>query len=291
MIGFIVNPVSGGGNGMEQWKHIEQECRQRRIPYKVSFTNYEGHGIILAREAAKDPNLDIVIAIGGDGTVNEVANGLYQSTIPLGYIPSGTGNDFARAMEIPTNPIQALSKILEGNKFEMDIVSIRGRKYVNVAGIGFDGQVALTTNQSKYKSWLGKWGYFISVFRVLFTYKPSKVMLTIDDRTIEFDHVWLIAVANIPYYGGGMKICPSAKWNDQQLDLCIVSQMSRFKLLLMFPLVFSGKHMKLKEVKMMSGKNIEIRTTEPLQIHADGELLGQTPVDIQLEPVPLTIIL
>ncbi|MEJ8544993.1 diacylglycerol/lipid kinase family protein [Brevibacillus borstelensis] len=295
MIWFIVNRVAGNGKGCRVWKHVERILLEKQIHYNVVFTEHPRHATQIARELAKQEETSVVIAIGGDGTLHEVANGLAGSEIPLGSIPAGSGNDFARGLRIPKQSRQALEKVLSGQKRKIDIVRIHDEVFINAAGVGFDGQVAKVTNNAKYKKWLNNLGlghlcYVLSFFKVLVRYQPAEVQLVVDEQSHIFSNVWLVAVANIPFYGGGMMICPYAQSDDGLLDVCIVHGISRWKLVTLLPRVFRGTHIYDPAVTTLTGRWMKIVSSKPLTAHGDGEVLGQTPLELTIKQEGLYIV-
>lgn len=285
---FIVNKVSGNGKGYKTWKKIEKILEKKQVNYEVFFSERPKHATEIARNLVQDKRTKIVVAVGGDGTIHDVANGLAGSAVPLGCIPAGSGNDFARGLQISIDYEEALEKILTGEQRKIDIATIGGQCCMTVVGIGFDGQVAKTTNESMYKKWLnwlglGSLTYVFSLVEVMRCYKPVTIMLHIDGKKQEFTNVWLIAVANCPYYGGGMKICPDARCDDGLLDLCIVHDISKWELLRVFPRVYKGKHILHPSVTMLKGKHVEVLPESPLLIHGDGEVIGETPITVSVE--------
>lgn len=295
MITFIVNPVSGNGQGKIVWKRIEQALNDQSIEYTVHFTAGPRHAMELAREAMEQPGLRAVIAVGGDGTVHEVAQPLVGSGIPLGYIPAGSGNDFGRALGIPTDPIQALERIMAFQTGNMDAAVIDDGWFVSCAGVGFDGAVAKRANESRLKKWfnrlgIGKVVYFLSAVRMLFTYKPTDMTLVIDGKRHEFFRVWMVAVTNIPYYGGGLKICPDALMDDGWLDLCLVQNIGRLRFFLSLPKVLSGSHVNIRGVLMLKAREISIESSTPNHVHTDGEVYRNTPVSIQVREAALRVL-
>lgn len=288
MICFIVNGVSGNGRGHRVWKQVERLLLEKQIDYDVKFTERPKHATKIAKELAKQKNVQAVIAIGGDGTVHEVANGLAGSEIPLGFIPAGSGNDFAKGLQIPKHGEQALERALSGQKRKIDIAYINHDIFINVAGIGFDAQVAKVANQTRSKKWLNHFGmgafsYILGFFKVLFRYQPTEVRLMIDEREHTFKDVWMVVVANAPFYGGGMMICPQARFDDGLLHLCIVHEISRWKLLSLFPSVFFGTHIYLNAVVMLTGQRCKVMPAVPLAVHGDGEILGETPLELAIQ--------
>ncbi|GIN99480.1 diacylglycerol kinase family protein [Brevibacillus laterosporus] len=295
MIWFIVNRASGNGKGHKVWKYVERLLIEKNIKYQVAFTERPRHAIEIAKSISKQNGTNVVIAIGGDGTVHEVANGLVGSEIPLGSIPAGSGNDFARGLQVPKQSNKALEKALYGKKRKIDIVSINDEVFINAAGMGFDGQVAKVTNQAKYKKWLnhlglGKFCYVVSFFKVLFLYRATEVSIVIDDKEQTFSDVWLIAVANIPFYGGGMMICPNAKCDDGVFDVCIVHGISRWKLVKLLPRVFRGTHIFNRAITTLTGKQLTIMSTSPMITHGDGEIVGETPIQLTIKKEGLYIV-
>ena len=291
MYHFIVNKVSGNGKGLTIWRNVEKILAVKQLNYRVYFTSYPSH----ATEISKEIKNGVTIVIGGDGTIHEVINGLIRSNIPMGIIPAGSGNDFARALNIPTNAEEAFEWILTGNERTVDIGRIGDKSCATVIGIGFDGKVAQTVNTSKSKMWtkflrLGRVSYILSVFKVLFGYKPADITIKIDDKTEEMTDVWLVAVANFPYYAGGMAICPNAKGNNGYFELCVVHGMSKFQFVRAFPGVFKGKHVSHPSIKMLTGKQIEISSSKAMIVQGDGEIIGQTPIKINIEESALRVI-
>ncbi|WP_026675395.1 diacylglycerol/lipid kinase family protein [Alkalihalobacterium bogoriense] len=291
---FIVNPISGNGRGHIIWKEIETVLQKKNVEYDVIFTRYRGHATdcVIGLDERK---VTAVVAIGGDGTVHDVVNGIRNLPIAFGIIPAGSGNDYARAMGVPKHHLLALDRILSGIKKQMDILFVGEKCCTTVVGIGFDGKVAQLANQSKLKKILnrfnlGKLIYGIIVLQVLFQYRPTSVTMMIDGKSVQFSNVWLIAIANLPYYGGGMNICPEALSDDGYLDVCIVHNISKIKLLQVFPKVFKGKHIHHSAITLMKGKSVTVTSESPVIIHGDGEIIGETPVEVTIQKSMLHIV-
>lgn len=316
MIGFVINPVSGNGRGTKVWQRVEQELTRRGIPHEARFTAGAGDAERLARELALSGRIRTVAAVGGDGTLKEAAAGLMAAgplpsakelhgpTPPegccLGYIPAGSGNDFARSTGIPKDPIAALDLLLaavpEGSPVHLDLLQLGGTIAVSSISFGFDAQVAITTNGASYKRWLnligaGKLAYVFSVIRVLFTYRPQALTLRVDGRESRFERVWLVAVSNLPYYGGGFRINPDAEGTDGLASVCVAFGISRWKLLRLFPLVLSGKHVGQPAVRFFTGKRIELLPERPLAVQADGDPVREERLRVEVIPGPLPAIL
>ncbi|MDQ0217850.1 diacylglycerol kinase family lipid kinase [Peribacillus cavernae] len=292
---FIVNKVSGNGRALKIWSLIEKILQEKNIRYCVHFTQKSNHATQIVQEYINNKETAVIIAVGGDGTVHEAINGLSGSNIPLGIIPAGSGNDFCRALGIPLRFDKALERILKDERKVIDIGRINDKYYATVVGIGFDGQVAHTTNISKYKKLLnlfrlGGISYIVGVFKVLFYYKPTNVDLKVDKKQQKIANVWLIAVANSPSYAGGMLICPNAINTDGLFDICIVQGISRWELLRILPTVFKGKHTSHPSVTILKAREVEILSDSPMIAHGDGEIIGQTPVKISVKPRSLYVL-
>ncbi|OCT15700.1 hypothetical protein A8709_12830 [Paenibacillus pectinilyticus] len=302
MFGIIVNPLSGNGRGSNIWMEIKEYLHTHHIAYLAKITTKAGEAAQHAITLIQEHHVKRILVIGGDGTIHEAAGGIWQLhtegvTCALAVIPAGTGNDFAKAYGIPTQPIKALQIALAATTtVQIDLLhAIHNQVAVNSIGAGFDGMVAKITNEASYKKFLNRFGlgglsYFISILRVFVTYQPSTAWLEVDGTTYELPHMWLAAVANIPFYGGSIQICPTASPHDGLADVVVIQSKGRFRLLPVLFTVYQGKHTKHPAVSFYKGKNISIRTEKPLLVQADGEYAGSTPLHIELIPAALSVI-
>lgn len=287
---FVVNPISGNGRGSEVWQYIQKRLMEERIPYQVVFTKGARQATAMVEEVLSQCRPTAVVAIGGDGTVHEVGNALVHTQIPLGFIPAGTGNDFALAHQIPMDIEWALQRILRCQAQPMDTADLGGKKMIGFMGAGFDGKVAKVINESKRKRWLGRLTYGIEAIRTLRTFQPERVVIKVDDQTIEYDHVWLIAIANIPNYAGGMKICPQAKMDDGLLDICLVRDLKAAEFVRVFPTVYKGRHIHHPSVIFHQGKKIDIFSDSGFVSHVDGEIYPETSWSVRVMPQSLLVL-
>ncbi|MCF6094666.1 diacylglycerol kinase family lipid kinase [Microaerobacter geothermalis] len=293
---FIINPCAGNQRAEKIWSQLSRYLDRREISYHYYMTKYPRHAVQLTQSAIQqEKEIDAIVAIGGDGTVNEVIEGMVTSTIPFGYIPAGSGNDFARYYQIPSHPIEAFEIIMKKKTISIDIGKMTNGYFVSSLGAGFDAQIALKTNRSFYKKWLnllgiGKLSYVITVLKEIFLYVPTSLKIIINEKEFHYSKVWFAAVTNIPYYGGGMKISPNAVPNDGMLEVIIVSQLNRWQLLRFFPQVFKGTHIHLPQVKVLYGSEITVNMEPSTPVHADGEIKGETPIKITLLQQKMNII-
>ncbi|MED5052146.1 lipid kinase [Anoxybacillus sp. UARK-01] len=290
---FVVNKISGNGKGLKVWKKVEKLLQEKQVNYQVRFTERPKHAVEIVKEFSSKA-CNAVVAVGGDGTIHDVANGLIHSNIPLGIIPAGSGNDLARALDIPMDYKRALERILRGKKRKMDVGKIGEEYCMTVTGIGFDGKVAEINNIAKYKDLLnlvrlGDLSYGLSVLHALFQYRPVRIQLKIDGKVQSFSNVWFIAIANTPNYGGGIKICPDACYDDGLFDICIVHSITKWELLRTFPKAYKGKHVSHPSVTMIKGKQVEIIAEPPIIVQSDGEILTKTPVNVTIQKEALLI--
>ncbi|WP_040207589.1 diacylglycerol/lipid kinase family protein [Neobacillus jeddahensis] len=302
---FIVNPKARNGYCMKTWKKIEDHLKGENLTYLAFFTDYPGHAQVLSSQiAAKSQENTLIIAVGGDGTMHEVMNGVvHDKHITLGFIPGGSGNDFSRGYHIPADPVEALSCILRLMKQKASAIDIgkitlqdaSKHYFINNMGAGFDAIISYEVNQSKMKALfnklsLGRLVYVYFLIKKLFTYKTSTIDISIDGKKHIFDKTWFVTVSNQPYYGGGMKIAPAAEPDDGLFDITVVHQLSRLKLLLVFISVFWGKHIHFKEVKSFKGRVVSVHSPTSLHVHADGEQIGYTPLNIDLQAKNLKVL-
>lgn len=286
---FIINPIAGGGKSKRLIPIIEEKMKEYGIKYEMEFTTKPKEAIKIAEEKSKTYNT--IVAVGGDGTVNEVAKGLINSKKgTLGIIPGGTGNDMSKSLGISMDPKEALEVVVKGKKKDIDIGNVNGYHFLNISGFGFDTEVLKRTETIKKKV-KGKLAYILGVLSALIGYKSKEAYFEIDEQIFKRKTV-LLAVGNGNYYGGGMKILPMSKNDDNYFDLCLVKDISNFKILFLFPSIFKGNHIKFKKyVETYKAKNIKVITKEDNIVNLDGELvsLGKE-INFSIEKFKLNVI-
>ena len=268
---FILNPVAGGGKAKALISLIEEKMDKQMKDYEIILTKEPEEAIGLAEEKAED--FEVIVAVGGDGTVNEVSRGLInRGKGVLGIIPGGTGNDMAKSLGIPKDPSEALELICNGNTKLIDIGRANKFNFLNIGSIGFDADVVINNINLKRIIKNG-FSYVISVIYTLIHYKSKKVEIIIDDKTIR-ENILLLAVGNGKYYGGGLPILPNAIVDDGYFDICLVSNINKFKFLLLFPSIFKGNHLKYNNyVKVYRGKDVKVISKDELNLNIDGEII------------------
>ncbi|MET1013448.1 MAG: diacylglycerol kinase family protein [Paenisporosarcina sp.] len=288
---FIINPLAGNGKAERKW-HVFKEGLD--FPYEFFMTKAPKDATAIAKTVSRSNNKQLIIAFGGDGTVHEVIEGLMDSepTI-IGVVGAGSGNDFGRGYVSFRTPSEINAYVSSEHHFQkMDIGLIKTNHepsyFVNNAGLGFDAFVAFKVNKSPFKKWLNQFGlgkltYTYFVIYTLLTFKRFRLSISSNSNQKEFQNVWFATVSNQPYFGGGMKISPSSNPTDGLLELTVVHDLSRMKLLVVFATVFFGKHTKFKEVHQIQASTFSLSTDSSVYRHTDGEFAGLTEAFIQDE--------
>jgi len=295
----IVNPVAGAYSTRRKWPRISKLLGQVGLSFDFQYTEGVGHAIELARAAASD-GYRYVVAVGGDGTVNEVANGILGSTgssnTCLGVVSTGTGSDFARSAGIPRDYTSACSFLTSSRRLLIDVGVVEyqskgqslKRFFVNAAGVGFDAAVVEATERLP-KYFGGTIPYLVGLLRALFGYCNKSVVVHLGDK-VEAKRILSVVVANGCYFGGGMYMAPQAELNDSLLDVMTVGDIGKFELLKALPMVYKGTHVNHPKVRMEKATHITIESSERILVHADGELLGEGPASFWLMPAALSIV-
>ena len=266
---FIINPIAGGGRAKKLTSLIEEKMNENNIGFSIVQTTKPKDAILIVEQSSNHT----IIAVGGDGTVNEVTKGIIKRGYGnLGIIPGGTGNDMCKSLGLSMDPIEAIETVIKGKTKKMDIGMANGKCFLNVASVGFDAEVVRNTDKLKSKV-KGKVAYILGVLITLFKYRMQETELEIDNVSYK-RNMLLLAVGNGQYYGGGMKILPDAKIDDGYLHLCLVKDINNFKLLFLFPSIFKGKHIYLtKYVEIFKAKKVWIKSKGDFYLNVDGDLV------------------
>lgn len=288
---FVVyNPVAGRGLARRRVAAVQEWLEARGATLHVQATNARGDGIRLAAEAARD-GWPVVVAVGGDGTINEVVNGLLRAedegaTLPtFGIVPAGSGNDFVKVLGLYRQPLAHVMNVLwQGQPRLVDVGRANGRYFLNGLGWGFDGFVA----QEVYRvQWLrGFAAYVWAVLKVLPRYPTARLHMMLDDRPPLVREMTMVAVTNGPCYGGGFWICPHAQVDDGWLDVAIADAMRPWELLPLLPRVMRGTHVNHPRVAFDKARQVVLQSERPLPSQVDGELLGTDLRELRVQIFP-----
>ena len=295
----IVNPAAGANSTHRKWPGIRSMLKQAGLSFDYQFTESRGHGIELARAAASD-GYRYLLAVGGDGTIHEVANGILQTEnsreTSMGIICTGTGSDFSRSIGVSHDYGLSCSSLADPRRILIDAGLVKYKKngqslqryFVNYAGIGIDAEVVRATERFP-KFFGGTIPYLTGLLFSFIGYRNKPVILRIGDQTQEKAKVLSVIVANGQYYGGGMHIAPQAKPDDNLFDMVIVGDLGKFDLIKTMPRVYKGTHLTHPKVRLEKDTCITIESSRNFLLHADGELLGEGPVSFSLIPKGLCL--
>ena len=291
----VVNPVSGGGRGLGEFPKISRLLRENGIEHDSAFTEHRYHATELTVEAANRGYRNIIV-VGGDGTLNEVVNGLFiqkqcaPKEILLAVIAVGTGNDWVRTFSIPRNYSAIIRAIKERTSFLQDVAKVtyteskyeQSRYMVNVAGLGFDADVIKIFNHLKLKGYKGKWLYLYSLLKGYFSAKPAGATIEVDGKVIYNKLLFSLAVGVCRYNGGGIQQLPRAVANDGLLDLTIIRPVHWWHVIFRANRLFNGKIYTIGHVEYAQGRVVKITSAPDMSLETDGELQGGTPVTISI---------
>lgn len=267
---FILNPIAGGGKARELEEMIREEMMERGLDYSLKLTQAPNDATRLAEEGVRE-GYDLIVAVGGDGTLNEIAKAILGRDVSLGMLPGGTGNDMARTLDLSLDPKEALDNILDHQKKTIDVGYVNGELFLNIASTGLDS--AVVEGAKKYKEkYQGSTAYSISMLESLFKFRKKPMKIEIDGQLIE-EEIYLVAVGNGKTYGGGFKILPMAKLDDGYFHICVVKKLMKPLLLILFPSILFGKHTIFKRyVSVYKAKEVNIITDAELYLNVDGEI-------------------
>ena len=305
---LIVNPKSAGGSTRDNWSAIASDVRTHFGPFQVAFTKSAGDGTRLAKEAAI-AGREFIIACGGDGTINEVANGIFESgeDVEFGVLPSGTGGDFRRSLGIPQSTREAARAIRNGKSKLIDVGRITfqdhnnetaSRYFLNVSSFGLAASIIERVKSNKALDWLplggvrGRASFALSTLQEVVGLDPVTVRVRIDNGEERSLQTVNFCVANARYFGGGMMIAPDAKLNDGFLDLVNIGDIRTAKVILNAYALYNGTHTNLSEVKSSRVQKIDVSPlgkNDEIHIEVDGELPGKLPAVYEIIPNALRV--
>lgn len=292
MITFIVNEASGRGRGGKIWRALRREMLEQELPFRAWCTRSPGEATALAQLACQDAQeLQKLVVVGGDGTVNEVLNGISDfAQIALGVVPIGSGNDFVRGLGLPRDPRAALERVFAASgdaRIDLGQVCVDGqapRCFGISAGIGMDAWVCAQVDASRAKAGLNRFGlgslsYGLMTLSAAWNLETARgsVQLTTPQGVLTRDLRALIFLAcmNFPWEGGGVPIAPGADAADGCFSVCLADDLSRAQVFRKLPLLALGRHTHTEGVSLVSATRVEVQLDTPLFVHADGEVPGR----------------
>jgi diacylglycerol kinase (ATP) len=283
---FIINPISGGKGKLHIPALIDRYLDKEKFSPNFSFTEYIGHAAELAEEAVAK-NFDIIVASGGDGTINEVASKVLLHKKILGVLPLGSGNGLARFLNIPQNLRSAIQILNKLKTDKIDSATFNDKRFFNLAGMGFDAHLSSVFSTDKKR---GLMGYVKLGLKEVFSYKPQQYIINIDGTEFK-RNAFAISIANSSQYGNNVYISPAASVKDGLLDVCIIKPFPIFKLPVLGYVMFKGKAETSDMIEIIRGKHIKIQREADGAVHVDGEPLQMpSTIDVAVDPLSLEVI-
>ena len=281
----LVNPSAGGGRVQRLLPRLERALREHSLTYRLVRTTSFDHGRTEAREAAAAGEIPVVM--GGDGLIGQIGGELAGGQVPLGVIPAGRGNDFARVTGIPTEIEAAAALLAAGTTRTVDVGEVNGRRFLCIASCGIDSESNRIANQARFVK--GNLVYLYAALRALASWKPARFELVVDGRPEELTG-YSVAAANSKAYGGGMFLAPDAELDDGKLDVVSVGEVGKLRCLANLPKVFKGTHVDNDEVTVRRAEEVEIRADRPFAVYADGDHIADLPATVRVLPRALDVI-
>ncbi len=283
----IVNPVAGNGAGDRVAMRLAAECDRAGLSIEIVRTPGPGEAARLARQAA-DEGYPTVIAVGGDGTANEVANGLIGTRTALGLFPVGSGNDFARALGYPRRRRQVVTFLAAARRRLIDVGEANGRVFVNAAGVGIDGHVAerIVASERIVGATLG---YFVGSLVSIVEYSPQPMRIRIDGQPREGKHLVVVA-ANGTHFGNGMHVAPKAQTDDGLLDVVVAGDLGKWASLVALAKLYRGTHVDGRTILAFQARALDVELDRVLPMELDGEPSRADRLAVRVRPRALTVL-
>ncbi|MFT5832924.1 MAG: diacylglycerol kinase (ATP) [Cognaticolwellia sp.] len=286
-IRFIINPHSGVQEKHQIESSIKNLLNYEKYDYEIEFTKYAGHAIGLAKDGVAK-GFDIIVAVGGDGSVNEVAAGLIGTEVIMGILPLGSGNGFAGHLGLGRKLKYALKVINDGNSALIDTCLVNDEPFVNLVGFGFDGLVAKALKGSKVRGLLG---YIMGILQYVFRYKASDFSIQIDNEPVINRRCYMLNVVNGTTYGYNFHFHSKAKLNDGIIHVLIIKDVARWRYFGLLYLSLRGKLHESKIVELYDARQVQVIPKEAILMEIDGESIGcKSPYNINIVPKSLKVI-
>jgi YegS/Rv2252/BmrU family lipid kinase len=285
-VALIVNPTAGAGRAGKRLPAVEAELRAQGIDFERDETTSLEHALELARAASEAGRA--VFSLGGDGLVGAVAGALADTGTPLGVLPGGRGNDFARVLKIPLDPVAACAVIAGNFVRELDLGAIDSRTFISIASCGFDSDANRIANETRLVR--GNLVYAYGALRALAGWRPAQFEISVDGRDARTMRGYTVAVANSGAYGGGMLLAPSASLEDGALDVVTVEHVPKLRFLRLLPSVFKGEHVHQRAVQVTRASEVTIAADRPFTMYADGDPIAELPATVRVLPRAVKVI-
>lgn len=302
-IKLIVNPVAGSSKAVKKWPEIEKRLTKVLGEFATEFTKQAKHATSITRHAIQQ-GYETIIAVGGDGTINEVVNGFFANKkqinpeASLGIISMGTGGDLVRTLKIPKSIENSATKIKthKTRKCDLGLMKCLGlngepvtRYFINIADAGFGGTLTNLSNRST-KVFGATAAYLIALLKTLFVHETTPVEIKVDDSFSKEQIIRSVVIANGQYFGGGMWIAPKAKTDDGLFDISILGDLTRGEVLANIHKLYNGTMAEHEKVQTLQGRKVSLNSESEILIETDGELPGKLPASFEIMPSVLNVI-
>jgi YegS/Rv2252/BmrU family lipid kinase len=283
---IVVNPSAGGGRAGRALPDVRGEFDRLGIEHRIEQTRSLEHARELAVAATAAG--EVTATLGGDGLISAVAGALKHSSGVLGVLPGGRGNDFARVLGIPLDPVAACAVVAADVVRELDLGVVNGRTFISIASCGFDSDANRIANETRLVR--GNLVYAYGALRALAGWRPARFEVTLDDREPRTLSGYTVAVANSAAYGGGMLMAPSASPDDGTLDVVMVEDVPKLRFLRLLPTVFKGEHVRQRAVHVSRAREVVVTADRPFTMYADGDPIAELPATVGVLPGAVKVI-
>lgn len=299
----VVNPVSAGKKTMKQWPFFEKQLEALGYKFDWAFTEYPEHATQITREVLKS-GYDLVVSVGGDGTMNEVVNGFFENGEPinpeakLAVFSRGTGCDFIKSFGIKKG-FEDFAEVLRRNQaqlldvgkvcFQNEPGQAVSKHFLNISDVGLGGETTRRVNKTK-KHLKGFLAFLVGAMLTILKYRNKVICLEIDGQVVKTERINSVIVANAKYFGGGMYISPNSEPNDGLLDIIVIGDFSTLELIRDFHLIYKGEHLTHKKVYHYKGKSVKISSEPKALLEIDGEQPGTTPAEFEILPQAIKVL-
>jgi YegS/Rv2252/BmrU family lipid kinase len=282
---LLVNPVSAHGRTLRLLPAIEQELDSLRIPFRVERTRGLEDGAERALRAVEADEVPVVVS--GDGLLGAVGGAMAGAETPLGIVPGGRGNDLARVLGIPEEPVEAVAVIAAGQSRRIDVGEANGKRFLGIVSVGFDSEANRLANETSFMR--GNLVYAYAAIRTLLGWKPGRFTIRVGEERKRFSG-YSVSVANSRAFGGGMFIAPDAELDDGEFDIVTVGEVGKLRFVGNLPKVFKGTHVDEDEVRVFRAAQLELTASRPFPVYADGEHLTDLPASLRVLPRALSVL-
>lgn len=282
---LIVNPSSAGGRAVRSLSRVEQILDLRRAEFRVERSRGLEHGVERALRAVDAGELPVVMS--GDGLLGAIGGAMAGAETPLGIVPCGRGNDLARVLGIPLEPVAAIDTVLAGHSRRIDVGEVNGKRFLGIASIGFDSEANRVADETHFLR--GSLVYAYGALRTLLGWKPARFTIVAGGERRRLSG-YSVSVANNRAYGGGMYVAPDALLDDGEFDVITVGEVGKLRFLGNLPKVFKGTHVKTDRVDVFRAARLELDASRPFPVYADGERLTDLPASLRVLPRALSVL-